>query len=84
MTKTIEIQLTDEQFATIEGIAALLRSNPQDTAKAYLLEGVQLLTSDTHPDRSPMVSDGVELLQTYVDKNLTPDSVFAPACEASA
>lgn len=84
MTKTIEITLTEDQFATIEGIAELIRSNPQDTAKAYLLEGVEMLTSDPTKTSDDMAGEGLECLRAYVDKNLTPESAFAPTCEASA
>jgi hypothetical protein len=75
--KKIEIELTDAQAAIIENIANSLRSTREDAAKAYLMEGIRLLTEPGFGKRDSIVSAGLECVRTYIDEGQTPESVFA-------
>ncbi|MBC2601760.1 hypothetical protein [Puniceicoccus vermicola] len=80
----IGIELTDEQAAVLDGIAAELRITREEAAKTYLMEGLRLSTEAEKGEWEIMIAHGIDCVRRYIDRNETPESAFAPEKEKAA
>lgn len=80
----IQIELTPDQGRILSRLTSHFRSNPEEVAKAYLLEGIQILTEPGKSDADILCS-GLEILSDYIELDGVPESVFgSPKREPSS